>query len=60
MKKLRLNLDDLTVHSFEIDAAVEPRGTVHGASDGPDLGSRDCGSWAKVEWVLKGTWMYPE
>lgn len=30
MKKIRLNVDELEVHSFETEAAPEPRGTVRG------------------------------
>jgi hypothetical protein len=30
MKKIRLNIDDLKVRSFETGVTQEPRGTVHG------------------------------
>ncbi len=43
MKKLSLNLDDLSVDSFEIAAAEEPRGTVHG-NEATDYCSVSCGN----------------
>jgi|GEM_PF-1218782 len=30
MKKIRLDVDELEVRSFETDAVLEPHGTVHG------------------------------
>ena len=52
VKKLKLNIEELAVTSFTAGTTEEIRGTVHGAS-GPDLGSRDCGSWDYMVWVLR-------
>jgi hypothetical protein len=55
VKKLKLNVEELAVASFTTETTEEIRGTVHGASDEdrPDLGSRDCGSWDRMIWILK-------
>lgn len=42
MKKIALELDSLTVESFETDAVAHERGTIHGHLDS-DKG--DCGSF---------------
>jgi hypothetical protein len=38
MRKIRLNVDELEVHSFAIDSVTEPRGSVRGRqhTDGAD------------------------
>ena len=43
MKKLKLNVEELAVASFEIDANDEPRGTVHGAAETEADCSWHCG-----------------
>jgi hypothetical protein len=46
MKKIRLNIDELEVHSFAIDSVTEPRGSVRGRQDtdgdDPTTGYYDC------------------
>jgi len=43
MKKLKLNVEDLTVSSFETHASDALRGTVRGNADATDLCSVSCG-----------------
>lgn len=42
MKKLKLNLEDLSVKSFEVETTEEARGTVHG-QEATDYCSVSCG-----------------
>ena len=42
VKKLKLDLDELAVVSFEVDNSVEEQGTVHGA-EGTDDCTISCG-----------------
>ena len=53
MKKLKLDVDELAVNSFEMPSLDEPRGTVHGASE---EWSTMCGSWDRMRY-LTSTWM---
>lgn len=53
MKKLTLNLDDLSVNSFEIESPEAPRGTVQGMAE--DL-SRYCGT-TLAEYIWHRTWL---
>ena len=55
MNKLKLDIDDLTVDSFELATTSEDRGTVHGA-EGTDNCSQYCG-WTSLQYYLGGTWM---
>ena len=52
MKKLKLNLEELSVNSFEVAPIEENRGTVHGASENA---TAYCGI-TYLKW-LTSTWM---
>ena len=52
MKKLKLNVEDLSVASFEVAAFEETRGTVQGASENA---TAYCGI-TYLKW-LASTWM---
>jgi hypothetical protein len=57
VKKLKLNVEDLAVDSFELAMAEESCGTVQGAEATNDC-SQYCG-WTRLEYYLGGTWMNP-
>ncbi|HEY0018646.1 MAG TPA: hypothetical protein VGC13_20225 [Longimicrobium sp.] len=58
MKKLKLNVEELAVVSFDLAAIEEPRGTVNGAMDDSGDCSRYCGATI-FEYIWEGTWMKP-
>lgn len=55
MKKLKLNVEDLSVDSFVLATIEEPRGTVHGAAD-TDNCSQYCGTTI-FDYIWNRTWL---
>lgn len=55
MKKLKLNVEDLAVDSFDLATIEEPRGTVRGA-EATDGCSQYCGATI-FEYIWNRTWL---
>lgn len=55
MQKLKLNVEELAVDSFDLAAIDESRGTVHGAEE-TDGCSQYCGTTI-FEYIWNRTWL---
>jgi hypothetical protein len=55
VNKLKLNVEDLAVDSFDLATVEEPRGTVHGAAD-TDGCSQYCGATI-FDYIWNRTWL---